>query len=69
MSFKMTSLLVHDEQVPESVRVALRAAQSGSDGRRLELLESAARILHRETGIGCIEARELVDLQEGGCEG
>ncbi len=68
MSFSMASILVHSEQVPPAAREALKAAQSGPrPERRVQLLESAARILHHEMGVGCSDARELVDLQPGDC--
>jgi hypothetical protein len=62
MGFTMASLLVHDDQVPDSVRAALRAASEDAGTRRRELLESAAEILHREAGLDCPDACELVDL-------
>jgi hypothetical protein len=64
MSFTMASLLVHSEHVPAAARDALRAAHDGPADRRLELLESAARILHTEAGVDCPDACELVDLYE-----
>jgi hypothetical protein len=67
MSFTMAYLLVHDEQVPMAARDALEAAHRGPPQDRLELLESAARILHREIGLECPDALELVDLQPGDC--
>jgi hypothetical protein len=67
MSFTMASLLVHSENLPASAREALRAAHGGPPERRLERLETAARILHREVGVPCADARELVDLQSGDC--
>ncbi len=69
MSFTMASLLVHSDDVPTAARDALRAARDGAPEYRLERLESAARILHREMGVGCLDARELVDLQPGDCAG
>jgi hypothetical protein len=63
MSYTMASILVHSEHVPVAARDALRAARIGTPERRRELLESAARILHREAGVGCLDARELVGLQ------
>jgi hypothetical protein len=69
MSFSMASILVHSEHVPAAARDALRAAHEGPVDRRRERLESAARILHREAGIDCPDARELVDLQQGECTG
>ena len=67
MSFQMASLLLHSEHVPLAAREALRAARDGARERRAELLESAARILHRESGVACTDARELVDLLPGSC--
>jgi hypothetical protein len=69
MSFSMASLLVHSEHIPAAAREALRAAQDGARERRVELLESAARILHREIGVECPDARELVGLRPGECAG
>jgi hypothetical protein len=68
MGFNMASLLIYSEQVPEAVRVTLEAARHGPPARRLELLESAAHILHYEAGVTCLDALELVDLSpDGGC--
>jgi hypothetical protein len=69
MSFTMASLLAHSEQIPISVRSALRSAHQGPPERQRQLRESAARILHREVGVDCRDARELVDLQPGDCTG
>ena len=69
MSFTMASLLVHSDSVPAAARNALRAAHEGASERRLELLEAAAQILHREMGVTCPDARELVDLQPADCVG
>ncbi len=64
MSISMVALLAHSEQLPPAARDALRDAHLGSSSpqRRLQLLESAARILHRESGLTCEDARELLDL-------
>lgn len=67
MSYTMASILVHNESVPTAIRAALRAAHEGPPEHRLELLESAAQILQAEIGVGCSEARELVDLPPGDC--
>ena len=69
MSFAMASLLAHSEHVPVAAREALRAATTVSREDRLELLESAARILHVEAGVECCDAFELVDLPEADCDG
>ena len=65
MSFTMASLLAHSEQIPVAARDAIRRAQQGPPACRVERLESAARILQRETGVGCPDALELVDLRPG----
>jgi hypothetical protein len=67
MGFSMASLLVHSEEVPLAARDAIRAAHKGPAACRRHRLESAARILQRETGVGCPDARELVDLQPADC--
>lgn len=67
MSFSMANIVAHSEQVPSAARAALKAAAGLPPARRTQLLESAARILHQEAGIGCGDARELVDLQPGNC--
>ena len=68
MSITMAALLSYDEQVPRAARDALMAAQDGPPNRRYLLLDSAARILHREGGVECTDALELVDLDTGACE-
>jgi len=66
--FTMASLLRHSENVPAAARDALVAAHDGvAPEQRLELLESAARILHFEAGVECSDARELVGLEDGDC--
>ena len=67
MSYTMASLLVHHESVPPAARAALLAANEALPELRRELLESAARILHAEAGVGCRDARELVDLLPADC--
>ena len=68
MSIAMASLLAHSEHVPAAAREALRTASTAAPEDRLELLESAARILHREVGVECSDALELVDLPEADCD-
>ncbi|MDQ3370640.1 MAG: hypothetical protein M3680_34925 [Myxococcota bacterium] len=69
MKLQMATLLMHSADVPTSARDALRAAFAGTHEDRDELLESAARILHRETELGCADVRELVGLGAGaGCD-
>jgi hypothetical protein len=68
MSFSMTPLLLHRDDVPASVRQALLAANDEPADRRTPYLESAASILHRELDLDCVDARELVGLSTpGGC--
>lgn len=67
MSFAMASLLAHSEHVPSAAREALRSAQIVPAERRLELLNTAARILYDEAGVACSDALELVDLPPGDC--
>jgi hypothetical protein len=68
MSLSMAPLLMHSEQVPTEARDAIRAAYEGAPQHRGAKLESAARILHRETGLDCSDVRELVGLPgDGDC--
>jgi hypothetical protein len=55
-------LLIHGTLVPEPAREALRAAYEAPAEDRRALLESAARVLHRETDLDCRDVRELVGL-------
>jgi hypothetical protein len=69
MSFSMTSLLIHSQSVPTPVREALESAEAAAPEDRNQLLESAARILHDETGLPCADVLELVGLPADGCCG
>ena len=62
----MASLLMHDEQAPESARAFIRAASESTAARRTELLELAANALF-EAGLECSDARRLVDLDASDC--
>jgi hypothetical protein len=62
MSLSMAPLLMHSEQVPAEARDAIRAAYNAPAQLRAARLEAAARILHRATGLGCSDVRELVGL-------
>ena len=62
MGFTLAPLLIHHEAVPQEARDALRAATLAPPEYRTEKLESAARILYRETDLDCADARELVGL-------
>ena len=66
MGFTMASLLMHDEQAPESARALIRAASESTAARRTELLELAAGAL-LEAGLDCWDARHLVDLDASDC--
>jgi len=66
MSLSMAPILMYDEQVPGEVRDAIRSAYEGPAHLRSAKLESAARILYRETGLGCGDVRELVGLPDEG---
>jgi hypothetical protein len=66
MSFSVTPLLLHSENVPATARRALRVAYEASIEDRTPLLESAARILHHELDLDCHDARELVGLPTAG---
>jgi hypothetical protein len=68
MSFSVAPLLLHFEHVPLIARHALRAAYEAPVEERTFHLEFAARILHHELDLNCIDARELVGLAaEGSC--
>ncbi len=67
MSFDISSLLIHDDDVPPQAKVALRAALSAPAQDREPLLEAAARALYWKTPLLCGEARELVGLAPGSC--
>jgi hypothetical protein len=62
MSFTMAPLLMHSDEVPPAARAALRAAYDVPAERRIELLESAARILYEETDLDCRDIHELVGI-------
>lgn len=62
MSFSITRLLLHGDHLPASARRALRAAEAAPAAERAPHLELAARILTREVGLDCGDARELVGL-------
>ena len=64
MSLSMASLLIHNEQVPAEARDAIRAACEAPLEHRSARLETAAWILHLETGLDCRDVRELVGLGE-----
>jgi hypothetical protein len=63
----MSHLLIHSEDVPASARAALASAHQGPAEQRCESLLEAATILHREVGLDCNDARELVGLVTFDC--
>jgi hypothetical protein len=67
MAFNLLPLLIHSDMVPQESRDALRAASTAPSDRRDEQLESAARMLYRETGLDCVDVRELVGLNPCDC--
>jgi hypothetical protein len=67
VSFDITPLLIHSDDVPPQAKLALRAAQSAAGEDRELLLETAARALYWKTPLACGEARELVGLAPGTC--
>jgi hypothetical protein len=68
MALMMSTLLVHNEQVPAEAREALLAADAAAPSERGPLLASAARILHAQADLDCADALELVGLpEECGC--
>lgn len=62
MRLSMASLLLVEEDVPESVRNALREAAAAPLEERPRLLQLAASALYREVHLDCEDARELVGL-------
>jgi hypothetical protein len=62
MGFSLLPLLLHEDDVPASVRDALREATAAPAGQRRTHLETAARALYRDAQLDCADARELVGL-------
>lgn len=62
MSISVARLLLDGESAPPDARSALRTAFEAPPDERLPHLEAAARVLHRELGLDCADARELVGL-------
>lgn len=60
----IAELLIHSEDVPLAARVALSSAVSAPSDQRRSSLLAAARILHRDTGLPCEDALELVGLSD-----
>ena len=57
------SLLLVEEDVPATVRVALRAASRAPARERRLHLKAAARALNLEAHLDCADAKELVGLE------
>jgi hypothetical protein len=66
MGFSIAPLLLHSYAMPAKARDALLAANLAPAERRRTELESAARVLHQETGLDCGDVRELVGLHGAG---
>jgi hypothetical protein len=62
MTFSVAPLLLHSDSVPLGARRALWAATEAPPDERVQHLVAAARVLHRELGLDCADARELVGL-------
>jgi len=67
MRFSVAPLLIASDSVPAGARHALRAAYELPPAERVPHLETAARVLHRELGLDCADARELVGLHVASC--
>ena len=59
----MLPLLVHSQAVSPAARSALQAAHESPPEARLQALESAAKVLHAETGLECRDALEILGLR------
>jgi hypothetical protein len=64
MGFTFAPLLIFNEAVPERARDALKAAVRAPHHQRKAMLESAARVLYLETDLDCLDAREIVGLDD-----
>jgi hypothetical protein len=64
---QISNLLLHTEDVPPAARAALASALEAPAEQRFEDLAEVARILHREVGLDCDDARELVGLDDCDC--
>ncbi|HTJ82723.1 MAG TPA: hypothetical protein VL400_13460 [Polyangiaceae bacterium] len=64
MNFSVVPLLLHNPDVPAGARMALREALGVPPAERVPLLRRAARILHREASLDCVDALELVDIPD-----
>jgi len=64
---RIAELLIHSDDVPLAAREALTTAYNGPEAGRFDSLLEAAKILHRDTGVDCEDARELVGLDASSC--
>jgi hypothetical protein len=64
---RIAELLIHSDDVPPAARTALASAYQGPETDRTGNLIEAARILHRDIGLDCEDARELVGLDATDC--
>ncbi len=62
MSLSFLPLLVVEDDVPASARVALRKAKAAPDGLRRAYLLEAAEALYRDAHLSCDDARSLLGL-------
>jgi hypothetical protein len=65
MSFDVTPLLLHSEDVPAQAKAELLAASRSEGEARQAHLTLAVKSLYYGTSLGCDEARELVGLTSG----
>ncbi len=63
MNLSVAPLLIHEEDVPAAARAAVKAAYEAPLGERDRMLESAARVVYRETDLDCDDVRDLFGLE------
>jgi hypothetical protein len=67
MAMSLLPILIHSDAVPNEARHALIQASALAEGERTEALESAARVLYRQTDLNCADVRDLLGLSSGPC--
>jgi hypothetical protein len=67
MGMSLLPILIHSDAVPDEARAALIAASTAPALERDEALESAARVLYRQTNLDCADVRDLLGLTAGVC--
>lgn len=67
MSFAVARLLGYSDQLSAEVRDAVRAAYAAPAADRPALLQTAAKIVHANTGVGCSDVLELFGLERAPC--